>query len=152
MTLEDLLIKHEGSVPSPYADTMGHQTVGVGHNLDSSPLPGEAYPMSQERILEVLAQDIVDAQDELHAALPWVAALDPVRKAVLTDMAFNMGIRTLLTFHHTLGFIESGEWIAAAQGMLESLWANQVGIRATEDARMMVTGLWPDDPNFLSHA
>jgi lysozyme len=148
VTLEDLIIKHEGSVPSPYTDTTGHQTVGVGHNLDASPLPGETYPMSQERILAVLAQDITNAQNALQAALPWFFTLSPVRAAVLMDMAFNMGLRTLLTFQHTLGCIEAGNWDAAAQGMLASLWAKQVGPRATEDARMMVTGLWPDDPNF----
>ena len=144
MTVLDLITKHEGSVASPYLDSLGIQTVGVGHNLKASPLPGEVYPMSSERIQQVLAQDLQKVVLGLNTALPWLSQLDEVRQAVLYDMGFNMGVLGLLTFKNTLGCVEAGNWQAASDGMLASKWASQVRSRAVEDAQMMVSGQWPN--------
>lgn len=142
MTVLDLIARHEGSRAEPYHDSLGILTVGVGHNLQANPLPGEVYPMSPERIQAVLAADL-EREGAPVRALPWFPALDEVRQAVLLDMAFNMGAAGLLSFHNTLGHFERGEWDAAADGMLASKWAAQVGPRAIEDAEMVRTGCWP---------
>lgn len=139
-----LITKHEGSVASPYLDSRGFQTVGVGHNLIAHPLPGESYPMSPERIQAVLADDLNQVVIALGAALPWLQEIDEVRQAVLIDMGFNLGVQGLLKWPNTLKAIQNGDWQTASDGMLGSLWAKQVGIRAQEDATMMLTGAWPD--------
>lgn len=143
MNVLDLISKHEGSSSTPYLDSRGIETVGVGHNLVANPLPGETYPMSPERIQEVLAQDLQIVVIGLTNALPWVSDLDPVRQAVLFDMAFNLGVEGLLKWPNTLRAVQEGRWQDAADSMMGSLWANQVGPRAVEDAMMMETGEWP---------
>ena len=50
------------------------------------------------------------------------------------------GKRGLLGFKNTLGMIERGDYAAAADGMLKSLWAKQVGKRAQRLAQTMRTG------------
>jgi lysozyme len=138
-----LIMKHEGCVPDPYDDSEGILTVGVGHNLVAHPLPGEVYPMSQDRMQEVLADDLQDTIATLELALPWVTELDDVRQAVLIDMAFNMGVDGLLEFKNTLAMVHAAQYQLASQNMLLSKWAQQVGQRAIEDSTMMQTGQWP---------
>lgn len=143
-SVEDLIAKHEGKVATIYNDSRGIPTIGIGHNLQASPLPADMTPpLTDNQIDQLFQSDLSKAIHAVTDSLPWFTSLDQVRQAVVIDMAFNMGINTLLTFHHTLGFIESGSWQQAADGMLSSLWAKQVGRRATEDAQMMLTGQWP---------
>ncbi|MGU3777520.1 hypothetical protein [Burkholderia metallica] len=65
--------------------------------------------------------------------------LDPVRQRVVINMAFNMQ-GGLLTFTNTLAAMKRGDYAAAADGMLASKWAAQVGARATRLATMMRSG------------
>jgi lysozyme len=138
--LKDLLILHEGVVPHAYQDSLGYWTIGVGHLVDQR--KGGRLP--DEVIWDLLDRDIKDKQARLFSALPWAKELDEVRKAVLTDMAFNLGIYGLLGFKNTLAAVKEERWQDAARGMLASKWATQVGMRALRLADMMRTGRWPD--------
>lgn len=143
-SVEELIAKHEGRRNAVYNDSRGIPTVGIGHNIQAHPLPdGWTSPLTDDQVDQLFQQDLAEATTALVQALPWFSNLDPVRQAVVVDMGFNLGVPTLLTFHHTLGFIQGGQWKLAAANMLESLWAKQVGPRATEDAAMMVSGEWP---------
>ncbi|MDE2425793.1 MAG: lysozyme [Elusimicrobia bacterium] len=141
MKLLDLLIKHEGLELKPYTDTTGHLTIGVGRNLTSNGI-------SKEEAQFMLSNDINDVCRELSIKIPWAMSLDEVRFAVIQDLCFNLGIDKLLTFQKFLEFLKESDYISAANDLLNTLWAKQVGIRAKEDAKMMETGLWPDDPSF----
>jgi lysozyme len=57
-------------------------------------------------------------------------------------MCFNLGINGLLQFHGTLQAVADGDYDQAAECMLASLWASQVGRRALELATMMRSGEW----------
>lgn len=143
-SVEDLIAKHEGKKANVYKDSVGIDTIGIGHNLQASPMPADwTQPLTDDQIDQLFQADLQKATEAVTSAIPWFANLDEVRQAVVIDMAFNMGIHTLLTFTHTLGCIEAGNWQAAATGMMQSKWAEQVGKRAEEDAQMMVTGQWP---------
>jgi hypothetical protein len=65
------------------------------------------------------------------SALPWTKNIDPVRRAVLTNMAFNMGVDGLLEFHNTLAAIQSARWDSAANGLLNSKAARQDALHVT---------------------
>ena len=132
--LEDQLIAHEGLVLDIYKDTVGIWTIGVGRNLEHVGLRSEA----EARFL--LRSDIVAIRSELERAIPWLSDLDEVRQRVLLDMAFNMGVTGLMKFEKTLGLIAGGKLSEAAQEMLRSKWANQVGQRAHTLSKMMATG------------
>lgn len=153
MDIEDLLIRHEciGGEPEtmPYKDTMGINTIGIGHNMKASPLPADMItPLKRIQIDQLFQSDLLNVMKYLTNGLPWFTALDPVRKAVLIDMCFNMGWGALSQFKTTLGLIEAGNYKAASTAMLASLWAKQLPNRSKEDSNMMLSGLWPDDVNF----
>jgi lysozyme len=139
--LTQLLVRHEGLRLKPYRDSAGLLTLGVGRNLDQ-------VGISQPEALFLLQNDIDRVKAELNQALPWWVKLDWIRQAVLIDMGFNLGVLTppltakLLTFTTTLDLIENGWYNEAANHMLASKWAQQVGARAIELAGMMRTGRW----------
>lgn len=135
---ERLLRLHEGVRPKPYRDTTGHLTIGVGRNLD-------AKGLRPDEISLLLANDMAEAERDLLARWPWAARLDAVRYAVLAEMCFNLGPAKLAKFVRTLAAVQRGDYASAAQGMLASLWARQVGTRAGRLALMMRTGQWPPE-------
>ena len=134
--IDKLLTLHEGFKNKPYTDTVGKLTIGIGRNLTDRGL-------SNEEILYLFQNDLKQHTAELERAFPWVALLDPVRKAVLIDMAFNLGIPKLSKFVTTLGHVKEGRYEKASETMLQSLWASQVGSRAQRLSKMMKTGEWP---------
>ena len=130
---------HEGERRKPYRDTVGKLTIGIGRNLDDKGL-------RRDEIEYLLSNDIADARADLDRYLPWWRGLDPVRQRVLIDMAFNMGMGSpgkggLLSFVNTLSNIRQGRYAEAADMMLASKWAQQVGRRAVRLATMMRTGM-----------
>lgn len=132
--LEEQLLRHEGMRLDMYIDSVGVRTIGIGRNLEAVGLRNEA----EARFL--LRSDINAVRAELREQLPWFEALDPVRQQVLTNMAFNLGVRGLRNFSKTLAFVRTGRFSDAADEMLRSQWAEQVGQRSEELSEMMQKG------------
>lgn len=130
-----LLRLHEGVRRLPYRDTVGKLTIGVGRNLDDRGL-------ADDEIDYLFTNDLTGAWVELIMRLAWVRDLDVVRQAVLLDMAFNLGVPRLMTFRRALAAAHSGNYAQAAEEMLDSTWAGQVGRRAVRLAEMMRSGRW----------
>lgn len=129
MALVDDLKRDEGLRLKPYLDTTGHWTVGYGRNLTD-------VGISEAEAEYLLANDIARAESFLDASLPWWRTLSPDRQRALANMAFNLGPE-LLTFKVTLGRLQAGNYVAAAESMLQSLWAKQVGARAVRLAALV---------------
>ena len=128
------LIRHEGLRLKPYRCTAGKLTIGIGRNLDDRGI-------SQKEAYAMLERDIQDCEQWLIDEIPEVYnKLDEVRQSVLLNMCFNLGIKGLLEFKNTLAFIDAGDWERAANGMLASKWAKQVGRRAIELSELMRKG------------
>jgi lysozyme len=134
-SLKDQLVRDEELCLKPYTDSVGKLTIGVGRNLTD-----KGISVQEAQLL--LANDISAATAELQTALPWTATLDDVRKGALLNMAFNMGIGGLLEFHDFLSKMQAGNFSGAAGAMLDSLWARQVGARATRLSMQIQTGVW----------
>ena len=135
----------EGFRLAAYRCPAGALTIGYGHNCGASPVAGVREP--GDRITQIQAETLFEA--DLATAVwavrqnhPWVTGLNAARQAVLYDMAFNMGIKTLATFVNTLRLIKDGDYAGAARNMLLSKWARQVGRRAIRLARQMESGEW----------
>src|SRR6185312_10955642 len=111
----------------------GKLTIGVGRNLDD-------VGINELEAEWLLSHDILRAELTLEEHLPWTKNLDEVRKAALVNMCFNMGVGGLLTFKNTLQAIQEARYDDAADGMLESRWAAQVGPRAHRLALQIKTG------------
>lgn len=127
------LIHDEGLKLKPYRCTAGKLSIGVGRNLDDRGI-------TEPEALGLLENDIDFFSGQCRKAIPFFASLDDVRQEVLVNMAFNMGLATLLTFKNTLALIASGKYEEAADAMLHSKWATQVGDRAKRLADMMREG------------
>ncbi len=134
--LEPDLAVEEGRKNFPYLDSRNIWTIGIGHNLQVDPtLFAQLAHLRQvgitDEMVDTLFQhDLAGAKLSLSLHLPWWTQLDDFRQDVICDLNFNMGMATLLTFHHTLEAFQTGDFEAAADGLTNSLWHKQTGHRA----------------------
>lgn len=134
--LRDLLIRHEGMRLKPYKDSVGKLTIGVGRNLDDLGLTD-----LEARLL--LSNDVDRVMKEAVANFGWFKSLNLTRQDVVLSMIFNMGLERFRGFKEMAEWLRVGNFERAADEMLNSLWAKQVGKRADELAQMMRTGSYP---------
>lgn len=133
--IKSQLEAHEGVRLKPYEDSVGKLTIGIGRNLEDKGL-------SRNEAEFLLENDIDQVVRELDKNIPWWSTLPSVQQAVLINMGFNLGVPELMSFRRMLGAIKRHDWEEAAQEMLDSEWASQVGDRASELAGQMRTGRW----------
>lgn len=130
----DALIKqlkrHEGFRAFPYKDTVGKLTIGYGRNLDD-------VGITEQEGRALLLNDVEIAVKEVNVTWPWILDHDEVRQQVIYNVAFNMGVPRLSGFKKMFAAMEDFDYEKAAEEMLDSKWATQVGDRATELAGMM---------------
>lgn len=170
------LKRHEGFYARPYLCTANACTIGYGTNLDSHPkyipYPGirslvskgmlrgarlkaallrQGMEWSREQALDAMLDEVRICISELVKRCGQYVRLENMgdipRAEVLLNMAFNMGVPTLLTFKNTLAMLDAairgdGTFAAVGKGMLNSKWARQVKGRATELAKQMETGMY----------
>ena len=128
-----LLFRHEGLRLMPYRDSVAKLTIGVGRNLDDRGI-------SREEAVMLLDNDIRGALSACRASLPWFDGMDQTRQAAIVDVVFNLGMSRFLNFHKALAAMAAGDWETAANELLDSKWASQVGIRAKEISEMIRSG------------
>jgi lysozyme len=131
--LKGLLIQHERYVQFPYTDTTGHLTVGIGRNLDDR-------GVSTTEAFYLLDDDILYFTSKLNHFLDCFSHLSENRQIALIDMCFNMGVQNFLNFKEMIAALELHHYDVAADEMINSKWAKQVGERATTLANIMRTG------------
>ncbi len=158
---ENLLLWAYPDPHSPLGTALGHKgilRVGNGNpipahlkDLDGKPWtigygrargikPGDK--ISLEKAETMLHEDVVESylacKDKLD--INW-EAINPERKSVLINMCYNLGFVKLKTFKNTLKAVKEGRYADAADLMMQSLWAKQVGKRADRLARRMKDGV-----------
>lgn len=119
-------------------------TVGLGH---TGPDVKEGETWTEERCWHAFYNDYSIAEGaakHVIGASCWAQLSEP-RRAVLTDMAFNMGEARLRNFRLMLDAIQYGQWERAKAEMLDSQYARDVGGRAIKNANVMLTGNWPEE-------
>ena len=129
---KDQIKRDEGYRGNVYQCTAGANTIGYGRNLDQNPITEEEAEYLLDNDLKKVAQ-----QSQRFA---FYQHLKPERRAVIINMIFNLGLTRFNQFKklHSALFIEDYE--TAADEMLNSRWANQVGDRATRLAKIMRRG------------
>lgn len=134
----DQIKRHEGLVLHAYKDSLGYLTIGYGRLIDKIKHGG----INEAEAEYLLQNDVSSVLTVLHRNITFFDSLCVPRQAVLMNMAFQMGITGLLKFKKTLTLIEIGDYDAAADNMLKSLWAKQTPNRAAEMAEQMRSGQW----------
>ena len=133
-----LLHKNEGLELKPYEDTVGKITIGYGRNLTDKGI-------SNEEARDMAVSDLVETWEGLLDSDPYITLMDPVRRAAVIDLAYNLGISGWRQFRRTRDHLAAGEYELAAEDLMDSKWFRQVGLRGPRIVKMIVTGLWPWD-------
>ena len=131
--LRALLIQHESYRQFPFTDSTGHLTIGIGRNLIDRGI-------SSTEAFYLLDDDVLYFSNKLCHFLPSFSKLSEPRQIALVDMCFNLGIQGFLNFKEMIAALEVHDYVRAADEMLSSKWAEQVGERATCLANIMRTG------------
>lgn len=133
LKLKNLLVQHESYKQFPYIDQTNHITVGLGRNLTDRGI-------STTEAFYLLDDDIQYFYSKLLHYLPYFAELSENRQIALIDMCFNLGLQGFLNFHGMLAAIQLHLYNQAAEEMLSSKWAEQVGERAHQLSNIIRTG------------
>ena len=131
--LRQQLVTHEGVELKPYRCTSDKLTIGVGRNI-------EDRGISHATAMQMLDEDIDICINELQQTLSYWNDLPSRVKEGLINLCFNMGISRLMAFKKTFAYLRSGDFSKAADELLLSRYANQVGQRAVDVANMIRDG------------
>lgn len=129
--IQKLIKEHEGFRPYVYYDSLGFPTGGYGHAF----LPHS--PISHKVADTLFKEDFERVKDDYEKLK---LNLDSVRRAVILDMLFNLGLTKIRCFHKMFKALREGDFEEAAKEMLDSKWARQVGGRSFHLAQMMRRG------------
>lgn len=131
--VEEQLRRDEGVREKPYKDSVGKTTIGVGRNLTD-------VGLNAEEIEFLLANDIDRAATAAQRLVKTFDTLSETRKAVLVNMAFNLGYIRFSGFKRMIEAVEERRFKDAAAEMLNSTWAQQVSSRAVRLSQQMSEG------------
>lgn len=137
------IAEDEGFRDKVYPCTEGFPTVGYGHRL--SEWHARVHPVGTRLPVPVLKKwfdmdlETADKDARAFAGSAWEGMSD-ARRAVLVNMAFNIGGARLAKFTRFRAAVVKGHWPKAAREMLDSKWAQQVGDRAKRLADKMRDG------------
>ena len=125
---------HEGFRSKPYKCTADKLTIGYGLNLDAG--------ISEELAVIILEHQLKSTVNQLKK-LGWFFNIDSfARQDAIVNMAFNLGVAGVCKFRKMINAISIHDYHKAANEMLDSKWANQVGDRAVELAEQMRSGVY----------
>ena len=113
---------HEGLKLQVYKCPANRLTIGYGRNLDDRGISREEAEM-------LLLNDLETSTKEAKK-FEFYENLTSNRQDVIVEMIFNLGLTRFKKFKKTIGYINQANHSAAADEMLDSRWAKQVGQRA----------------------
>jgi lysozyme len=126
----------EGVIPHAYQDSEGFWTIGCGRLIDKRLGGG----LSDDEINYLLNNDLFRAEKTARALFAGFDRLSEARKAVLVNMAHNLGQTRLAGFQRLREAVKEQDWEQAAKEMIDSRWRVQVGDRAVRLAEQMRRG------------
>jgi len=135
--------QHEGQVLNEqglhkaYLDIFDNLTIGYG-------VLCENLTVNDELATKWLMEHLESAQNGL-GFIPEYQDLDAVRRDVLVELAYNMGLSGLLSFIKMFRAIREHDFKEASLQLLDSKYSKQVGKRARTLARRLRTGTWDED-------
>jgi len=140
--LREQLKIDEGVKYEIYKDHLGYPTFGIGHLItENDPEHGEpnGKEISEDRVNEVFATDVAKFVSESKILFPDLDELPDVAQQVIVNMAFNMGRPRLSKFKNFIAGVNDRDWTKAAEEMMDSRWATQVGDRAIRLRNQILT-------------
>lgn len=147
LTYDDIkafITKHEGYRNKVYRDSLGIPTVGIGLNLlrpdakiilsraglDYNDVLNGNATLTDDQVKTVFQLCLKIAYADVKKYIPNYDSLPKNIKLGLIDLSFNLGYNRLSKFAKTRELIIKGDYKGAANELLNSKWATQVGNRA----------------------
>lgn len=126
-----VLINDEGYRETPYLDTKGNYTIGVGYLIGKSMAdlkltkPVIMFMLTEQ--VEICIKELIEifGSDDFHS---WTEA----RQVALVSMIYNLGKRKFLGFENMISAIRVEDWHDASDHALDSKWASDVDPRQRE--------------------
>jgi lysozyme len=129
----DATKSEEGFRSKPYLDSKRVLTIGWGTNI--------AQGIDHTEADFLLRHRLTLAWRDCLRLFPWFGRLNNARKAVILQMAYQMGVSGVFAFRKMRDAIEREDWDAAADEMLDSDWHREDSpARAQRLARVMRSG------------
>ena len=140
--LREQLKIDEGVKYEIYKDHLGYPTFGIGHLItENDPEHGkpDGTKISEDRVNEIFETDVAKFVSEAKILFPDLDDLPDVAQQVIVNMAFNMGRPRLSKFKNFIAGVNDRDWTRAAEEMMDSRWATQVGDRAIRLRNQILT-------------
>ena len=131
--LREQLEIDEGVVYEIYLDHLGYPTFGIGHLVtESDPEHGweVGTEVEESRCIEAFESDLEGVLSDCAILYPDFDDLPEEVQQIVANMMFNLGRPRLSAFKGMKRGIDSQDWNAAADEMVDSRWYRQVGARA----------------------
>ena len=131
--LREELENDEGVKHEIYLDHLGYPTFGIGHLITKTdPEYGEdvGEPISDERVQEAFENDVEIVLGDCKKLYSDFDSLPEEVQRIIANMMFNMGLPRLSKFKGMKRCVDSKDWNAAADEMVDSRWYKQVPNRA----------------------
>lgn len=136
MTLKEKIKINEGFFSEVYEDTLGYPTVGYGFLVSALTKDelelngGKVEPMSRTVAEKILDKKLAKLNESVFAAFEWLKEKPTHIQEVVIEMCYQMGVSKVKKFATTLHHIRCGEYKAAYNSGMNSLWAKQTPNRA----------------------
>lgn len=130
-----LIVDSEGFSPFIYTDKTGHPTIGYGYNLS-------VYSYEGKRITKAygLLTDILKENHKALLSYGWYKNLDAMRRMVILDLSYNLGLNGLLKFKQFIKAIEDKNYALTVERLQKSPYFNQVKKRASRNMEILKLG------------
>lgn len=135
--LKQMLKCDEGVAYTAYKCSAGYWTAGVGRNLETA-------RFTEREISNWLQEDIIYFYDKLMR-FNFFKTLSENRQLALINMCFNIGLNGFSKFRKMIAALEKEDFETAAEEMLDSRYARQVGERADRLVHILVYDEIPSD-------
>ena len=136
MNIEQLrkeLERDEGVKYEVYLDHLGYPTFGIGHLItDDDPECGASVgtKVDSDRVQEAFETDVESVLSDCERLYVQFEHLPEEVQLIVANMMFNMGYTRLSKFKGMKRGVDSRNWEAAADEMVDSKWYDQVTRRA----------------------
>jgi lysozyme len=128
-----LIEQQEGLKTHIFTATNGHLSIGIGRDLS-------VHGISVDEALYLLQNDILAAESSLSKCFPEYNTLDDIRKIVVINLVFTMGIASFMQFAGMIAAIRDHDFVLAAKHLLDSNDAKLAPHRAEQLAFILERG------------
>ena len=121
----------EGFRPHVYKDHLGHDTIGYGR------LVTEGHGITRAEAEMLLRNDVARTIKEVRRSFPWFTNAPSSVKAVVIEVAFQLGLPRLKTFKKMLNFLSVQDYECAAAELIDSKYYRQCPARVDRYAERL---------------